>query len=54
MQINAFVHLLIHETDVEKALVHIEQVVVYLVSGWNRLFQRGMAAKVPADSGRNG
>lgn len=39
MQINAFVHLLIHEPDVERALVHIEEVVVYLVSGWNGLFQ---------------
>lgn len=47
MQINAFVHLLIHEPDVEKALVHIEQVVVYLVSGWNGFFQRGRTVKDP-------
>lgn len=39
MQINAFVHLLTHEPDVEKALANIEEVVVYLVSGWNGLFQ---------------
>lgn len=49
MQINAFVHLLIHEPDVEKAVVHIEQVVVYLVSGWNGLFLSGRTAKGPAD-----
>ena len=49
MQINAFVHLLIHEPDVEKALGYIEQVVVYLVSGWNGLLQTGGAVQDPAD-----
>lgn len=53
MQINAFVHLLIHEPDVKKALVYIEQVVVYLVSGWNGLFMRGRTAKGPADTERS-
>ncbi len=38
MQINAFTHLLMHEPDVEKALVHIEKMVVFLVSGWNGMF----------------
>lgn len=51
MQINAFVHLLIHEPDVERAVAHIEQVVVYLVSGWNGFFLRGSTAKGPADIG---
>lgn len=49
MQINAFVHLLIHEPDVEKALVNIEEVVVYLVSGWNGLFQCGRKVKDPVN-----
>ncbi|MEZ3433094.1 MAG: TetR/AcrR family transcriptional regulator [Lachnospiraceae bacterium] len=53
MQINAFVHLLLHEPDVEKALVYIEQVVVFLVSGWNGFFQRGRTVKDPADAGRS-
>lgn len=37
-QINAFTHLLMHEPDVEKALAHIEKIVVFLVSGWNGMF----------------
>lgn len=37
-QINAFTHLLVHEPDVEKALAHIEKIVVFLVSGWNGMF----------------
>ena len=49
MQINAFVHLLIHEPDVEKALVYIEQVVVFLVSGWNGFSRGGGRSKDPAD-----
>ena len=39
LQINAFTHLLTHEPDEEKALAHIEQVVVFLVSGWNGMFE---------------
>lgn len=35
LQINAFVHLLIHEPDEKKALKEIEQIVVFLVNGWN-------------------
>lgn len=54
MQVNAFAHLLIHERDVEKALVDIEEVVVYLVSGWNGLFQRGRKAESPAGAGKGG
>jgi AcrR family transcriptional regulator len=38
MQISAFTHLLTHETDVEKAIENIEQIVVFLVSGWNGMF----------------
>lgn len=38
MQVNAFTHLLTHERDVERALKDIEQIVVYLVSGWNGMF----------------
>lgn len=37
-QINAFTHLLTHKTDVEKAVENIEQIVVFLVSGWNGMF----------------
>ncbi len=37
-QINAFTHLLTHKTDVEKATENIEQIVVFLVSGWNGMF----------------
>ena len=40
MQINAFTHLLTHEPDVEKALDLIEEIVVFLVSGWNGMFGR--------------
>ena len=39
LQINAFTHLLTHEPDEEKALAHIEQVVGFLVSGWNGMFE---------------
>lgn len=35
LQINAFVHLLIHEPDEKKALAEIEQIVIFLISGWN-------------------
>ncbi len=38
IQIDAFVHLLTHEPDEEKAIRHIERIVIYLVSGWNSLF----------------
>lgn len=36
--IDAFVHLFTHESDEEKAVRHMEEIVVYLVSGWNGLF----------------
>ena len=35
LQINAFVHLLVHEPDEKKALEEIEQIVIFLLSGWN-------------------
>lgn len=38
IQIDAFVHLLTHERDEKKAVRHIEEIVVYLLSGWNGLF----------------
>lgn len=38
IQIDAFIHLLTHEPDEEKAVRHMEEIVVYLVSGWNGLF----------------
>ncbi len=40
MQIDAFVHLLTHEKDEEKALKNIEQIVAYLVAGWVGAFAR--------------
>lgn len=36
--IDAFIHLLTHEQDEEKAVEQIGEVVVYLLSGWNGLF----------------
>ena len=38
MQIDAFIHLLTHEPEEERALGHIEEIVIYLLSGWNGLF----------------
>ncbi len=38
MQIDAFVHLLTHVEEEEKALEHIEQIVSYLVAGWAGAF----------------
>lgn len=38
MQVDAFTHLFTHEPDEEKAVRHMEEIVVYLVSGWNGLF----------------
>lgn len=38
MQVDAFVHLFTHEPEEEKAVRHMEEIVVYLVSGWNGLF----------------
>ena len=35
VQVHAFTHLLLHEPDVNKALAHIERIVIFLVSGWN-------------------
>lgn len=42
MQIDSFTHLLKYEPDVEKALAHIEQIVVFLVSGWNGILGQGI------------
>lgn len=41
MQIDAFVHLLTHVEEEEKALEHIEQIVSYLVAGWAGAFGAG-------------
>ena len=38
MQIDAFVHLLTHEKEEEKALRSIEQIISYLVAGWAGIF----------------
>lgn len=38
LQVNAFVHLLIHEPNEKKALKEIEQIVVFLVHGWMGMF----------------
>ena len=38
LQINAFVHLLIHEPDEKKALKEIEQIVIFLINGWLGMF----------------
>lgn len=38
IQIDAFIHLLTHEQDEEKAVSQIGEVVVYLLAGWNGLF----------------
>ena len=38
MQVDAFTHLFTHEPDEEKAVRHMEEIVIYLVSGWNGLF----------------
>lgn len=40
IQIDAFIHLLTHEQDEEKAVRQIEEIVVYLLSGWNGLFSQ--------------
>ncbi len=40
VQINAFVHLVLHETDEERALSHMEDIVNYLLGGWNAMFQK--------------
>lgn len=39
MQIDAFVHLLTHEPDEQKALAHLQDILQYMLSGWNGLFQ---------------
>lgn len=38
MQVDAFIHLFTHEPDEDRAVMHMEEIVVYLVSGWNGLF----------------
>ena len=39
-QIDAFVHLLTHEPDEEKAVAHLGDILKYLLAGWYALFQR--------------
>ena len=39
MQIDAFVHLLTHEPDEEKAMNHLQSILQYMLCGWNGLFQ---------------
>lgn len=38
MQIDAFVHLLTHEPDEQKALEHLPDILKYLVAGWYAVF----------------
>ena len=38
MQIDAFVHLLTHEREEEKALTHLQSILQYMLAGWNGLF----------------
>lgn len=38
IQIDAFLHMLTHEQDEEKAVSHIEEIVIFLLSGWKALF----------------
>lgn len=38
IQIDSFIHLLTYEQDEEKAVRHIEEIVVYLLAGWNGFF----------------
>lgn len=40
MQIDAFVHLLTHEPDEEKAVAHLGDILKYLLAGWYALFQK--------------
>ena len=40
MQIDAFVHLLTHEPNEEKAVAHLGDILKYLLAGWYALFQR--------------
>lgn len=42
MQMNAFIHLLVHEPDEDKAVRYIEKIVVFLLSGWNGLLGGAM------------
>ena len=50
MQIDAFVHLLTHEPDEEKAMAHLRDVIKYLVAGWYALFDAGNAKDIEAGS----
>ena len=34
MSVDAFIHLLTHETDEQKAVSHMKQIMDYLVKGW--------------------
>lgn len=38
IQIDAFIQLLTYERDEKEAVRHIEEIVAYLISGWNALF----------------
>lgn len=37
MNIDAFIHLLTHEPDEQKALSHMRRIIDYLVKGWMEL-----------------
>lgn len=37
MNIDAFIHLLTHESDEQKALSHMRRIIDYLVKGWMEL-----------------
>lgn len=39
IEMDAYVHVLLHEKDEEQALKHMGQIIEYLVSGWTALFQ---------------
>lgn len=40
IQLDAYVHVLLHEPDEQKALSHMDNVLTYLLSGWMALFRK--------------
>lgn len=40
IQIDAFVQLILHEPDLEKAMQHLEAILRYLLAGWMALFEK--------------
>ena len=40
IELDAYVHILLHERNEEKALKHMDQVLDYLLAGWEALFRR--------------